>query len=521
MGPTNSPATRQVPTASQIVPAHPPASTHAFWNNRSRSSAMATPLAHPRKALPDAELARLAGAGDGEAFAELYDRHEVRVYGFCMRLLCSPHDAAEATQDTFVRLLGRLPAIEGRELNFVAYTLATARNACYDMIGSRRRVEPVAESPEPTGPREGEVERDPERRALLQATREQVKAANAALPERQREVLALREVEGLSYEEIGELMGMNRNAVAQLISRARIKLGDLLRGGALASVSATSPECERALGLLAELQDGEEEEDEPLEWVRGHLASCETCRVSRETMEEAGVSYRALGPIAIAAWLRHATIARAAEAVGADWSHLSGDPQGAEPSDPFPAARRRRAAVLVGALLCAIIVLGAATDIGRENHPAVRTLTLLSPPAKPAATTGLPLHRATIPSHRGSRAPRLAGTSDTSTAPIAPTVTAHRTRAAPIYTEHRHARRRRRSSRHRAAPVSVAPPPASTPTQPAPAPTTTTPPAQTTPTSTTPPASTETTTTTHPEEPPSDNTPGRPSEPAGGGGLVP
>lgn len=91
---------------------------------------MAAPVAHSRTTLEDTELARLAIAGDGHAFAELYDRQEQRVYGFCTRMLGGSHDAADATQETFLRLLGRLPALAGRELNFVAYTLTTARNAC-------------------------------------------------------------------------------------------------------------------------------------------------------------------------------------------------------------------------------------------------------------------------------------------------------------------------------------------------------------------------------------------------------
>jgi RNA polymerase sigma factor (sigma-70 family) len=470
MGHTTAPATHQVPTAS---PDRGPAQTHAFWKNRSNLSelgapapqqsaratytgtnrpgvsAMATPLAHSRRALPDVELAQLAGSGDGAAFAELYDRHEQRVYGFCMRMLGTPHDAAEATQDTFVRMLGRLPALQGRELNFVAYTLATARNACYDMIGSRATVEPVQESPEPRDPPAGQLERDPERNALLQATREAVQAANAALPPRQREVLALRELEGLSYEEIGALMSMNRNAVAQLISRARIKLGEQVRGGALASVSPATPECENALGLLAELQDGQQ--TGPVEWVRAHLENCETCRVSRATMEEAGASYRALGPVAVLAGLRHATIAHAAAAVGADWSHLlTGAPHGAGtgagtdpgadtlpdqgaganagaggPAPPAPVApgtasagmrvrdlaaasptaagaqgsaggaapparkrRRRAAAVLGGALVCALLVaVLAASEDPQKRQPPTHTLTLVSPPVAPAAAT--------------------------------------------------------------------------------------------------------------------------------------
>ena len=59
----------------------------------------------------------------------------------------------------------------------------------------------------------------PSATSLLAAQQEEIRAADAQLPDRQREVLALRELEGMSYDEIAEITGMDRNSVAQLISR--------------------------------------------------------------------------------------------------------------------------------------------------------------------------------------------------------------------------------------------------------------------------------------------------------------
>jgi hypothetical protein len=128
-------------------------------------------------------------------------------------------------------------------------------------------------------------------------------------------VLALRELENLSYDEIAEIMDMNRNSVAQLISRARIGLRDALRGTALASIAASSADCERAISLLAARQDRQKSSDG--DWLASHLLDC--CRLSRQAMEEAGVSYRAWLPIAAGPLLFRETRAEAAEAAGADW----------------------------------------------------------------------------------------------------------------------------------------------------------------------------------------------------------
>jgi RNA polymerase sigma factor (sigma-70 family) len=269
------------------------------------------------------ELVRAAVAGDGQAFAELYDRHEQRVYGFCLRLLGNPADAADATQETFMRLLKRLPALDGRELNFVAYVFTAARHACYDIIQSRKRVELSGEEIEAAGPEPGAIDEDPERAALLAVTRELTEQAHARLPERQREVLALRELEGLSYEQIGEVLELKPNAVAQLISRARLKLVELVRSDALESVAGATPDCDRAMPLLARGQDRQALGGEDGNWLLMHLRNCPVCRVRESAMQEAGVSYRSLAPIVPLLWLRQATIARAAEVVGADWSEFA------------------------------------------------------------------------------------------------------------------------------------------------------------------------------------------------------
>jgi DNA-directed RNA polymerase specialized sigma24 family protein len=92
---------------------------------------MADQVTNSHKTMEDRELARLASAGDGYSFAELYDRHERRVYEFCMSMLGSPHHAAEVTQETFLHMLVRLPVMEGRELNFISYTLASAAWRCW------------------------------------------------------------------------------------------------------------------------------------------------------------------------------------------------------------------------------------------------------------------------------------------------------------------------------------------------------------------------------------------------------
>jgi RNA polymerase sigma factor (sigma-70 family) len=257
------------------------------------------------------------GGRDGGAFATLYDRHARRAYNLCYRITGSPDDAADATQETFLRVLERLPSLAGRELNFGSYLLSAARNASYDALERRRRAAPAGEIPDSAVPvAAGTAPDAPDRNALLEAHQDEIRAANALLPARQREALALRELEELSYDEVAEVMGMNRNSVAQLISRARLNLRDGLRRGALVSIPAASPDCASALPLLALAQDAALDDGGRADWLAGHLARCATCRVRVEAMEEAGAAYRLWLPLVPGFWLR-AKIAKAAERTSA------------------------------------------------------------------------------------------------------------------------------------------------------------------------------------------------------------
>jgi RNA polymerase sigma-70 factor (ECF subfamily) len=393
--------------------------------------------------LDEATLARAAAAGDGQAFARLYDEYEGRIYNFCLRIVGGPEDAADATQDAFLKVLQRLPKIPAdRELNFGAYLFTAARNASYDVIGKRKKADPVDLIPETgarplSGDERGALDLDPERASMLAALQVSVQAANARLPERQREVLALREVEELSYDEIADIMEMNRNSVAQLISRARIKLRDELQGSALASIPSASPACAKALPLISLRQDGQLRDEDDRDWLEQHVGDCPTCRVSVEAMAEAGMSYRAWAPVLPVAWLWKATAAKAMDLTGGDWTELldrqrelhSGSPgagsgpgsgaagagsaggvagaagttataqaerASASVSASGPAAdgaahhgrRRRRAAASTGTMLL-VILLGLLL-LGREEVPAtLDTGTIaaqLLPPA-PATTT--------------------------------------------------------------------------------------------------------------------------------------
>jgi hypothetical protein len=134
---------------------------------------------------------------------------------------------------------------------------------------------------------------------LAQAVAAEIAAATSAMPQRQREVLALRELLRLSHRDISRVMGIETTAVPPLVARARLRLRRELRGGPDAA-----PDCgerERSLRALAMRQDGELSDKQEDAWLLEHLGDCDPCTRAHAAMLEASVCYRAWRPEAGAA----------------------------------------------------------------------------------------------------------------------------------------------------------------------------------------------------------------------------
>jgi RNA polymerase sigma factor (sigma-70 family) len=279
-------------------------------------------------ATPDGLLLQEAVAGSTGALAALYDRYETRVFNYCLRLTGSREDAADATQEAFLSVLRRLRSDDTPVLDFSAYLFTTARHESYSVSRCRARSYPFGEPPERRDAAAEVValDEDPERSALVKTSQEEIRAANGRLPPRYREVLALRDLQGASYDEIGDVMGMSGNAVAQLIWRARVRLRRELRQGAVASVVATSQDCRRAQALICLTEDGELRDEDDREWLDRHLDECGSCRASRAALREVGATYGSWLPVAAVIGMREDVLGSGGELVGASWEGAASSP---------------------------------------------------------------------------------------------------------------------------------------------------------------------------------------------------
>jgi len=170
----------------------------------------------------DERLARAAAIGDGFAFEALMRRHESAAYRVAVRMLGRPADAEEAVQDAFVAAWRALPGFRGQS-RFSTWMHRITVNRCLTVIAGRR---PLA------APLSG-AEADPGHGPLeAAAAREGTRAVTAAIecltPE-QRAPFVLRELEGLSYDEIGEVLDLSPAAVKGRLHRARLELVEAVR----------------------------------------------------------------------------------------------------------------------------------------------------------------------------------------------------------------------------------------------------------------------------------------------------
>ena len=175
-----------------------------------------------------------AQRGDQAAFGELVQLYEKKVYALTLRMCKNPDDAAEAAQEAFLAAWQGLKFFRG-ESSFSTWLYRLASNASVDLLRREQRHRSAA------GPSLNDEETyadvpsdapDPQTLAERSELRQQIEAGLRALTPEHREVLILREMHQLSYDEIAQTLSLDTGTVKSRISRARKQLRNfLLRSG--------------------------------------------------------------------------------------------------------------------------------------------------------------------------------------------------------------------------------------------------------------------------------------------------
>ena len=225
----------------------------------------------------DEDLVAAVRRGDDQAFGELYSRYGGRIVAYVLGMVGDHGRAEDITQEVFISALRRMRATD-RPIAFKPWVYEIAKNACIDEFRRTRRTKEVSLDSDDEG--EGHaptlVSRGPSPDIALERRQQldDLRGAFRGLSDNHHKILVLRELEGLSYTEIGRRMGMTRPVVESTLFRARRRLGqeyeEIASGQRCeqvhAVVDAGGPKAVRALGVREHRR------------LARHVAHCQPCR---------------------------------------------------------------------------------------------------------------------------------------------------------------------------------------------------------------------------------------------------
>jgi RNA polymerase sigma-70 factor, ECF subfamily len=175
-------------------------------------------------------------AGDNTAFDKLVLNYQNRVFNTCYRILGNYEDANDSAQDVFVKVFRSLNKFRFRS-SFSTWIYRIAINTCRNKLrsaGYRHRMktlrldQPVDQEDGSYSLEIGDERRTPEKELTRKEKWILIQQAIASLPESQKTVVILRDIDGFSYEEIASITGLNPGTVKSKLARARQKLRDKL-----------------------------------------------------------------------------------------------------------------------------------------------------------------------------------------------------------------------------------------------------------------------------------------------------
>ena len=172
----------------------------------------------------DHDLVRAARGGDREAFRTLFERYHRRAYTLAYGMLRNQDDALDVVQDAFIKAHEHLDKFEGAS-SFYTWLYRIVMNLAIDLLRKHRRVSPVELDVLDAGADDALLPKllggNPGRALLDKEIRARIAAALAVLSDNHRTVLVLRELEGLSYEEMARAMNCSKGTIMSRLFHAR------------------------------------------------------------------------------------------------------------------------------------------------------------------------------------------------------------------------------------------------------------------------------------------------------------
>lgn len=228
------------------------------------------------------ELIERAKHGDADAMEALLAELAPRVHRFGARLCGNAHDADDVLQETLLSVARHLPDFEGRS-SLATWVFALARSACVRRRRGLKNAAPTSDSsaPEPhdTGP-------SPEQRAASRELLDVLLSTLEALPVEAREVILLRDIEGLSAAESAAALGLSEQALKSRLHRARTALREGLGPWLEPEAPPARGGCPDIMSLWSRKLEGELSQLDCTEMER-HLKTCPSCASACDALKQA------------------------------------------------------------------------------------------------------------------------------------------------------------------------------------------------------------------------------------------
>ena len=176
----------------------------------------------------EAAIVRKVLGGDANAFETLVLEYEKNVYNIALRMTGNSEDAADMTQEAFIKAYNSLQSFRG-DSKFSVWLYRIVSNVCLDFLRSKNRRPTVSLSVEDDDGEDTQLDvadesQSPELLLDRKLTRESVRRGLDSLPPDYRQILLLREIQGLSYDEIAQALSLEVGTVKSRIFRARKRL---------------------------------------------------------------------------------------------------------------------------------------------------------------------------------------------------------------------------------------------------------------------------------------------------------
>ena len=176
----------------------------------------------------EAAIVRKVLGGDANAFETLVLEYEKNVYNIALRMTGNSEDAADMTQEAFIKAYNSLQSFRG-DSKFSVWLYRIVSNVCLDFLRSKYRRPTVSLSVEDDDGEDAQLDvadesQSPELLLDRKLTRDSVRRGLDSLPPDYRQILLLREIQGLSYDEIAQALSLEVGTVKSRIFRARKRL---------------------------------------------------------------------------------------------------------------------------------------------------------------------------------------------------------------------------------------------------------------------------------------------------------